>query len=51
MIVSKKRNRVLIYMLYLIKISQYFKNFLKIICPNFFQKTILKKKYKNYLID
>lgn len=50
MIVSKKRNRNLIYMLYLIKISQYFKNFLKIIFPNIFLKTILKKKYKNYLI-
>lgn len=50
MIVGKKRNRILIYMLYFIKINQYFKNFLKMIFPNFFQKIILKKKYKNNLI-
>ena len=50
MIVRKKRNRILIYMLYLIKINQYFKDFLKMIFPNSFQKIILKKKYKNYLI-
>lgn len=51
MIINKKGNKSIIYRLYLKKINQYFKDFLKIILPSFFQKILLKQKYKNNLTD
>lgn len=51
MIISKKGNKILIYLLYLKKINQYLKDLLKIIFPNYLQRFILKQKYKNNLMN
>tara|TARA_A100001015_G_scaffold309711_1_gene409670 strand:- start:251 stop:478 length:228 start_codon:yes stop_codon:yes gene_type:complete len=51
MIISKKNNKLLTYILYLKKLNQYLIDFLKTILPDFVQKIILKIKYKNVLID
>ena len=49
-IIKKKGNKSLLYLLYLKKISQYFKDIIKFIFPIFIQELIFKIKYKNNLI-
>ena len=51
MIIKKKGNKSLLYFLYLIKISQYLKDIIRFIFPSFIQELILKKKYKNNLVN
>jgi glycosyltransferase involved in cell wall biosynthesis len=50
-IIKKKGNKSLLYLLYLKKISQYIKDVIKFILPDFIQELILKKKYKDNLIN
>jgi glycosyltransferase involved in cell wall biosynthesis len=50
-IVGKRAIKNLIYLLYLKKVNQFLKDFLKMLIPNTFQLFILKLKYKNNLID
>lgn len=50
-IIKKKGNKSLLYFLYLIKISQYLKDIIRFIFPSFIQELILKKKYKNNLVN
>ena len=50
-IIKKKGNKSLLYLLYFKKISQYIKDVIKFILPDFIQELILKKKYKDNLIN
>ena len=50
-IIKKKGNKSLLYLLYLKKISQYLKDIIKFILPSFIQEFIFKIKYKNNLIN
>tara|TARA_B100000900_G_scaffold416215_1_gene450135 strand:- start:16692 stop:17489 length:798 start_codon:yes stop_codon:yes gene_type:complete len=50
MIIGKKNNKDLKFMLYLIKFNQYFKDLFKMITPHFIKKIILKNKYKSFLV-
>ena len=50
-IIKKKGNKSLLYLLYLKKISQYLKDLIKFIFPSFIQELIFKIKYKNNLIN
>ncbi|MDA7733630.1 glycosyltransferase [Candidatus Pelagibacter sp.] len=50
-IIKKKGNKNLLYLLYLKKISQYIKDAIRFILPNFIKELILKKKYKNKLVN
>ena len=50
-IVDKRAIKSLIYLLYLKKVNQFLKYFLKMLIPSIFQLFILKLKYKNNLID
>jgi glycosyltransferase involved in cell wall biosynthesis len=50
-IIKKKGNKNILYLLYFKKISQYTKDVIRFILPNFIKELILKKKYKNNLVN
>ena len=50
-IIKKKGNKTLVYLLYLKKISQYIKDLLKFLLPSSIEKFILRTKYKKNLMN